>query len=145
MLAGSHLLWPIVPEDVRRLQAWQPRKDGQERQHDQRLDDTMPPRVYGLCTQAGQNCIYESADECQNWAKSHSTQPASASYDHPPSTCASAASVSGTQKVMTARNGAPCVTPRASRDRRRECARPPDLAPSPRQRSASPAHTPGSG
>jgi hypothetical protein len=41
----TRLLWPIVSEDVRRLQAWQHRKDRQERQHNQRLDDTMPPRV----------------------------------------------------------------------------------------------------
>src|SRR2546428_766446 len=38
----------------------------------------------------------------------------------------------------------PNFNPRASRDRRRECARPPDLAPSPLQSSAFPAQTPWS-
>jgi hypothetical protein len=52
MRAGSHLLWPIVPEDVRRLHAWQHRKDAQRWQHNQRLGDTRPHRVDVPHTQA---------------------------------------------------------------------------------------------
>ena len=65
------------------------------------VHDSVPHRILCLHTQAGHRCVWESADECQNWANSHTPKPEDVSHDSRRSACASVASVWGSQHVMS--------------------------------------------
>src|SRR5438132_10541338 len=62
--------------------------------------DTVPHRVSAPYTEGGQSYLCDSADECQNWANSHTPKPEGVSHDSRRSACASVASVWGSQHVM---------------------------------------------